>query len=153
MFFSAENLLSDLHDVLQRASATAGDLLPFWTSIANAANTAAYWDIVGAFMERGYSRSVIDQWDRGEEFQRSIGLWWCLETGLSQDTQSYHPEALTEYKLDRRPELRNMPNKPGVILTVNGLFVKPDTTLGQASYGAYNLTPVGPKCLDEVYRS
>lgn len=142
MFIQDADLTSALRDVLQRAGGAQGNLRPFWNSIITNANNKAYWEIVERFMHRGYSKAIIDQWDRGAEFQRDIGLWWALEMGLAMDPETYNPEALKPYQLDRRSELETGQEqgsfRKGVLLTIGGVFVQPDTSVAQAVSGGFD---------------
>jgi hypothetical protein len=151
MWVQGADVLDYLKDVLQRASTTPGALLPFWTSIATAGAGAAYWEIVQAFTDRGWGLPLIQQWDRGAEFQMDIAIWWCLEHGLAMDNGSYDAEALEPYKLDRRPELWNTPDRPGLMLTVGGVTQNPSQqTVSTTPFQQISQPTSGPR--DEHWR-
>lgn len=78
-------------------------------------NTAAYQEIVGRLRARGYTQTQVDGWDRGEEFQLAIGLYFCLVNSGAYG--GFDPMAMQA--LDRRKELDK------VIVFVNGEFIRP----------------------------
>lgn len=58
-----------------------GTMPTAWGRIVTAANSAAFLDIRGGLIRRGYRAADILNWDRGAEFNRDIGLYWCLVRG------------------------------------------------------------------------
>lgn len=75
-----------------------------FTGIVADANAAAYLDIVDPFVARGFTRGQVDAWDRGAEYQRDIGLFWCLLKGGG--LVGYDPTLIK--LLDRRGELKSV---------------------------------------------
>lgn len=91
-------------------------LQPYLTNtIIPQANQSAYQEILGSLLARGFTKSEVDAWDRGEEFQLAIGLFFALMNSGSY--QGYDQETLQ--CLDRRKELKS------VLVFVDGAWVKP----------------------------
>lgn len=86
-----------------------------WDTIIADANAAAGNTIKGALLGRGYSPDQIRSWDRLQEFQTDIALFWALVNGGV--TKDYDDRLIT--KLDRRAELAT------VDVTINGALVQP----------------------------
>lgn len=133
MFVTAADVKAKLKDAMARA--TGDGLLVHWDSVIDRATTFAYWEIVSALSGRGYSRAVIDAWERGAEFQMDLAVHRCF-----QDLRRMHPDQYSGDALlatDRRPELRGDPSKgiAPVEVTVGGEFKHPDTTVGQVTTG------------------
>jgi len=111
MFISDSTLNSALQDVLQKSES----LESFWSSIITASNLAAYQHIQEVMAARGFTPAQLVTWDRGAEFERSIGLWWCLtEGGASKDFSDTFIKSL-----DRRQEVWK------VVFTSAGVIVQP----------------------------
>lgn len=87
---------------LQRAGLTDSD--SNWDLIVADANEWAYNEIVSALLERGFTISQINEWDRREEFNKSLGLFWCLVLGGV--THAYDDKFIRD--LDRREELKTV---------------------------------------------
>jgi hypothetical protein len=102
-----------------------------WDSIVAESNNSAYQDIVGALSDRGYSAAQIAAWDRRTEYERDIGLFWCLTKGAG--LHGNDPTFI--FKLDRRAELAT------VAVLIGGVIVDPDgTTSGVVGYGTLDTT-------------
>lgn len=95
-------ILDDIAALLKLA--TRSDLPSFWTTIVDRVQLAAYQEIVGALINRGFTAAVIDTWDRGAEFEREIALYFACTS--PQGVGSFDVNALKIY--DRRPELKNV---------------------------------------------
>jgi hypothetical protein len=76
----------------------------YWDVIIADANESAYGSIISHFLNRGFTQSQIDAWDQGEEYQRDIGLFWCLVKGGG--LHNYDPTFVK--LLDRRNELKEI---------------------------------------------
>lgn len=98
-YITDAELKTALAPVLRKAS--VHDLNPLWDGIVPDANEAAYNEIIGRLTNRGYSVAQIDQWARRYEFNRDIGLFWCLVKGAGLD--GYDDKWID--RLDRREEL------------------------------------------------
>lgn len=130
-----------LRDALADRLKVAGNDVPaaFSSTIVNRSNTAAYQDVVGRLIARGYTKAQIDQWDRGAEFQTMIGLYWCVVNAGAYG--GFDPETLKAW--DRRKELAE------VIVAINGAWVRPTgdqpglvVTSGPSTSGSlFNLDP------------
>lgn len=81
------------------------------------ANSATQNEILGALLGRGYTESQIRSWDRVQEFNTDIALFWAITNGGAASTASYDFEAIN--KLDRRKELAT------VDVMINGKLVQP----------------------------
>lgn len=86
-----------------------------WDGIISDANAAAVNSIRGALLGRGYSPAQIEAWDRVQEFQTDLAIFWALVNGGV--TKDYDDRLIA--KLDRRAELAT------VDLTINGALVQP----------------------------
>jgi hypothetical protein len=78
-FISDEQLKAELSAVLHviGQDMTSAN----WGPIVKTSNKAAYDAIQGALRGRGYTAAQILTWDRREEFNKHIGLYWCLVNG------------------------------------------------------------------------
>lgn len=84
-----------------------------WDQIVADSNQSAFLDIRGILIMRGYTAQQVMGWDRGPEFQRDIGLFWCLVKGAG--LHPYDDRFIKQ--LDRREEIR----KPGFLVEINGI--------------------------------
>lgn len=124
-FITDAQLNSALHDLL--ALQPGEGLMPFWNSVITACNLAAYNEILDTMGRRGFSQTVVNQWDRGAEFQTALGLWRCLQELAVRSPDKYGQKPMMA--IDRRPELRR------TALTIAGVWQDPDTTQGQVTVG------------------
>lgn len=97
-FNTAAVIKQRLADTLQKDVDTLED---WWEGIVTQARTFAYQEVVGRLMSRGYSRTQVDDWDRGAEFEGDLALWYCLVRGGAAN--AYDPRFID--MLDRRKEL------------------------------------------------
>lgn len=106
-FLTDAELKTSLAATLKVAS---GDLPAYWDTLVTECNSAAYLDVRGGLLQRGFTSTQVDAWDRGKEFQRDIGLYWLLVkgAGLHEYDQKF------VMLLDRRKELQT------VIVELNG---------------------------------
>lgn len=81
-----------------------GRLGKHWDLLCQEAHKSAYFDVRGALLARGYAASEVDNWDRGPEFERDIGLFWALLRGSR--FHNYGTDVVD--KLDRREELKSV---------------------------------------------
>lgn len=114
MFITDAILKQAVADVLKRKGTTP--LQAYWDRIVPRANKAAYDEIVGALLNRGFSLAAITSWSRAAEFQESIGLYWCGVYGAAH-FQEDEGELFTEW--DRREELKTVP------IVVDGVLQTP----------------------------
>jgi hypothetical protein len=99
------------------------------TGLVPRGHTAGYQTVVGALLERGFTKAQVDAWDRLAEFEGDLSLWYILS-----DAGSYRQVAQkTLDRLDRRKELES------VVLFVASVPVKP-----QDVSGATDLPSSGP---------
>lgn len=101
-----------------------------WQECIDAALNFGYGEIVTAFASRGFTKAQIDQWDRGAEFQRDLGLFHLLREGKAVDPSTYDPEAIRD--LDRRKDLLLLG------LTIDGVWQDPASDVGQARTGSFD---------------
>lgn len=93
--------------------------LPDWTDTVIArCHTAAYQEIVGRLLGRGYTKAVIDTWDRGVEFERAIALY--LIFSQPQALGVFDKQAMEVWGQYRKDLL-------DVVLFVSGTPVSPGT--------------------------
>ncbi len=119
MFTTDAAILQRVADALRQA---IGSLDVFWSRHVTEGHTAAYQDIVGRLLGRGFVLSQITAWDRGAEFETDIGVYWALVKGAALDGFS----DLFIQKIDRRSELDKM-----ATLQVAGVWQKPGSTTDQ----------------------
>lgn len=144
MFITAQQLNLAIHDTLQKADAVP--LTGYWLTFINLALNWSYNEILQRIGQRGYSKTLIDQWDRGAEFQTDLGVWKALQWLSTQTSVKVNQAALT--LLDRRKELSGGTNTSGgsfnvaitgyedpVMLLIGGVMTYPDTTVGQPTTG------------------
>lgn len=104
------------------------DVQPPLLGLLAPCQAAAYQEIVGTLLERGFTKEQIDQWDRGPEFELDLTAMWVLTKGGALEAFS----DLYLARLDRRKELKT------VQVFVNGQWIRPDTAPlgpGVVSYG------------------
>ena len=108
MFITDEQLTASLASMLKKPAA---QIAPFWEEIVTASNESAFGSIRSHFLARGFTAAQIDAWDQGPEYQRDIGLFWCLVKG-----GGLHGYDSTFIKmLDRRAELKQFDLETGGI--------------------------------------
>lgn len=115
MFLTNAQLKSKVAAALKQ---TPAGLDSYWDDIIRDANVAAYQDIVGGMLARGFTKAQIDDWDRGAEFQGLIGTFHALTIGGALDSFS---DAQIN-KMDRRGDLKT------VQVFISGEWVKPTNT-------------------------
>lgn len=139
MFIGIGQLSAALQATLQKSQQE--NLAEYWPILLNQALTRSYWEIVQRLGQRGYSQTLVNQWDRGAEFQQDLGVWSALQWISTQTTVKVEQASLN--LVDRRSELsgskmlvggREAPSDP-VMVTVNGVMQYPDTTVGQPTTG------------------
>lgn len=96
-----------------------------WDEVIESSNVAAYQEIIGALLARGYTMAQISAWDRRVEFNADLGLFWCLVKGAG--LHGNDPTFID--KLDRRKELLTCP------VICGGSLVAPGTAGGVVGYG------------------
>lgn len=112
-FITTAELETEIAAALKLAA--AADLQTFWDTVIARVNVSAYQEIVGQLIRRGYTKAVIDTWDRGAEFQRDLGLYFAFTS--PQGAGAFDTKTLAQW--DRRKELET------VIVFVSGAPVKP----------------------------
>lgn len=138
MFIDAPTLSAFVKDNL--AHAIGNDLRQHWDSIIAQALLESYGEILSAFAERGFLQAQVDAWDRGIEFQKSLGAWFALRRMQILQGDAYSDKALTI--LDRRIDLRGDKTKDwtAVALTINGVAQYPNGTYGLPAVGPIDTT-------------
>ncbi len=79
-----------------------GELPAYWTTLITECNQAAYKDVRGGLIQRGFTSTQADSWDRGKEYQRDIALYWLLVRGAG--LHEYDQKFIL--LLDRRKDLQ-----------------------------------------------
>lgn len=102
MFTSDVVILQDVADALKLAS--VNDLPAYWSGVVSRTHRAAYQEIVGALVMRGFTKTQVDAWDRGEEFERQIALYFCFTS--PQGAGQFDLNAVKVW--DRREELKSV---------------------------------------------
>ena len=102
------------------------NLAAYWDNIITDANNSAWEDIREKLGRRGFTETQIDTWDRSEEFNKDIGLYWCLVKGGVG--HNYDDRFIRQ--LDRRAELET------IQVTIAGAVVQPgDEDLDAVGHG------------------
>jgi len=127
VFTTAAQIKTDLAASLKLAGGSA-DLPPYWDDVVSRCHTAAYQEVVGALLARGFSKSVIDTWDRGSEFERSIALYFCATS--PQGIGSFDLNAVKLW--DKREDLK------AVQVYTSGTAVDPSEQPGTVGSGRMN---------------
>jgi|SRR5579859_439800 len=110
---------SDLQTSLANALKISTSSLPAtWNGIITESNNSAYADILGALAGRGFTPAQVAGWDRGVEFNKDIGLFWCLVKGAGL----HGNDATFIDKLDRRKELLT------IYILISGAIAVPGST-------------------------
>lgn len=110
-FITDDALKTRLAAVLKQSD--PGDLADVWDGIISDANAAAYNSIVAHLAARGYTLAQIAAWDRRDEFNMDLGLYWALVKGAG--IQAYDDRWVE--KLNRLKELDE------AIITIDGELV------------------------------
>ncbi len=103
----------------------------YWTALITQCNAAGYNEVRGALLNRGFTLAQIDAWDRREEFNRDLALWWV---GVKGEAYFSDAEKQMLAKLDRREELET------VAVVASGALQSPDSTSGGYGYGTLDTT-------------
>lgn len=105
-----------------------GDMPSYYETHIPAALNAAYYEVLGKLLARGFTQANILAFDRGAEFEKDIALFWCLvRSGAYAGF-----DGATLQALDRRKELET------VLVFVSGVWIQP------ASGEAGTVTTAGP---------
>jgi len=113
--------------VADRLKMSTNQLPPYYTStILPRASTAAWQEIQGRLLARGFTLAQIEAWDRGAEFQGDLGTWYAIVS--SGFYAGFDKETLK--LMDRREELDT------VQVFTDGVWKRPDDTQGGATQGA-----------------
>lgn len=113
-----------LADVLKKNSAT---WQPYWDTIYPKAHSWAYYTILNALAAQGYTKTQIDSWDYGDEFETDLFLWRALSRAEALDGNT--TDRLLE-TLDRREDLKEMQG-----LLIGGEWTAPEGTAGTFHVG------------------
>ena len=123
-FIPDSTLQTAVAAAISKTWATDLALTTYWPTIVTNANLQAYGDIVSRLAMRGYDPVLqIPFWDRGIEFNTSLGVFWAL-TNASQ-LNALDRKAIDV--LDRRGELDLGfdAKRPPLLITVNGMPIFP----------------------------
>lgn len=122
MFTTEAVILQDVADALRKEVA---ELPAWWQGLVRRCQASAYQEIVGVLIARGYAKSQIDQWDRGDEFERSQALYYLFST--PQGGGMFDKEAIDRW--DKRKDLRT------VLLSIGGKWQRPGESPGTIGCG------------------
>ncbi len=114
MFWTNGQILEAVANTLKK---DVGDLESYWEGVVEQAHLAAYQQIVGDLLERGFTKVQVDAWDRGPEFEKHLALFWALTDGGALEGFS----DIFIRTLDRRKDLKT------VQVFVSGAYVVPLT--------------------------
>ncbi|MDE2010239.1 MAG: hypothetical protein KGJ09_09220 [Candidatus Omnitrophica bacterium] len=142
MFITITQLQTAVSSILQKGAGFSVGVGAdaYWNTLLNTALTRSYWEIVQRLIQRGYSKGIIDQWDRGAEYQQDLGVWVSLVMVASQTKEKITFGSLM-VGLDRRGELSGRKGTDGqwiidpVMVTIGGVLQQPDTDVSQVTTG------------------
>lgn len=135
---------TDLKQALADALGVAdvSGLAPKWSRIVADANRDAWRAIQRALGARGYSLTDIDAWDDSAEFNRDIGLFWCLTRGGGLNDF----DDRNVNKLDRRKELETCQVVVGGAATFPGV-ASTTKQVGRGDIKSSTFFPSDPTCI------
>jgi hypothetical protein len=125
-YTTVTQIVQDIADALKAVNVAA--LPANWTNVAAEAQIAAYQDIVGRLLARGFTLAQITAWDRGIEFERAISKYYAFSS--PQGAGKFDYETMRIW--DRRKELDI------VQVFTAGVFVSPGSTPGTVGVGGMN---------------
>lgn len=102
----------------------------FWSELAERGHSSAQGVIKSTLLARGFTLDQVNNWDRLEEFERDLSLFWTLSRGGAYGAVS--PEFLKT--LDRREELKT------VLVAVSGVWIQPGEQPGTCGHGTPTAT-------------
>lgn len=124
MAFTTDAVIKD--DVVAALKLTsASDLPAYWDDVISRCHTAAYQEIVGALLMRGFTKAQADAWDRGTEYERTLSLYFVFTT--PQGAGNFDTQAVKLW--DRREELRT------VMIYASGAWTNPGESPGTIGVG------------------
>lgn len=106
-------------------AASSASLVSRYDGIVATSVEWGYQEIISALRERGYTQAQIDAWDRREEFNLSMALFWALSRGVVKQA-----EYNSIKQLDRRKELET------VAILIDGDLADPGAGAGMVGYGS-----------------
>jgi hypothetical protein len=98
-WFLAADLKQDVADALKESS--VANLEPYWDSQCQKAVDAAYRDLSGILLGKGYTIDQLDSWDFRVSYSNDQALFWLMtrtSLGMGYDDKEIN-------KLDHRKEL------------------------------------------------
>lgn len=93
--------------------------------IVHDCNITAFQSVRAKLLARGFLDSQVLSWDRGVEFNRDIGIFWCLVRGAALHSYDFNAVKL----LDRRKELDD------AVVELNGTPQQPSDQPAVIGYG------------------
>ncbi len=127
MFLTDSQCMQAVADLLKYdISALPG----YWTSVVSQAHVAAYQEIQGRLLARGFTTAQVVLWDRGAEFERMLTIYWSLVNGGG--TTAYDDRFIKQF--DRRSDLDS------VLVSVAGTWIIPGETPGTVGTGFEDTT-------------
>jgi len=101
-FLSDADIKTALAGTMHLAEASLED---WWDAIIAGANVTAQKEIVGEFLSRDLTAAQAEDWDRCEEFQRDMALFWAFtRSGVGALDGEFNRDNLKA--LDRRKDLK-----------------------------------------------
>jgi hypothetical protein len=129
VFLTDTQTMQDLSDTLKMIGVT--NMPPWWNTINTKSHAWAYSQIVQRLLRRGYSITLINQWDEGGQFESDLTIFRALSRAATLENLS----ADFINKFDRRDELL------AAAVTINNVFQNPDNpSVGQTGTGFFDHT-------------
>lgn len=123
MFTTDAVIKSDVAAALKLASVS--DLPDWWDDVIERCHTAAYQEIVGAMLGRGFTKAQVDAWDRGVEFERTLALYFVFTS--PQGAGNFDIQAVKLW--DRREDLQT------TLIYASGSWTSPGESPGTVGIG------------------
>lgn len=124
VFLTDLQIEQSLADLLKLAGGV-GALPANAPNVVTEAHAAAYNEVVGRLLARGYTLAQITAWDQGVFYERQITLFFCMVNLAG--TFGYDEKWIAMY--DRRKDLAT------VMLSIGGTFVSPQSVDGSGTVG------------------
>lgn len=117
MFLTDGQITQSVADLLKQQ---VSSLPSNYANLITEAHAAAYNEMVGRLLRRGYNTTQINAWDQGTFYERMISLYFILVNVAG--TFGYDDRWVKQY--DRRADLDT------VLVSVGGVFIVPGDTTG-----------------------
>jgi hypothetical protein len=112
-FLTDAQITQSVSDILKYAS--VGGLPTYAANVVTEAHAAAYNEMLGRLLNRGYTLAQITSWDQGVFYERMLSIYFVMVNVAG--TGDYSDLWIKQY--DRRKDLDT------VLISIGGVFVQP----------------------------